>query len=401
MKIGLVTGEYPPMEGGVGAFTRELAKEFSRNGNEVHIITSRMARPQIDDRSVWDIKEPYDMGYAQLHARINRWWWPAMSTIAQIVARFDLEIINVQYQAAAYDMYVPAINFLPWRLRGVTQTVVTFHDLRVPYLFPKAGWLRKRMVKNLVRTTGGVIVTNSEDYKQLIETDIEGLRVVQLPIGSNIDAREPEPLEIDQIRNALLVKKNGILLGYFGFLNESKGADVLLEALARLPDHFELVFIGGQTGSSDTSKNREFLDGLKGRIGELGLKPRVHWSGFLADEDVSAYLCSCDMMVLPYRDGASLRRGTLMAAMVHGCPIVTTNPSANVDQLIHGENVWMTPVDDPDELADSIVHLAEDSALRAKLGEGAKKSSAQFSWRDIAAHTESFFEMVIASGAKH
>jgi glycosyltransferase involved in cell wall biosynthesis len=387
------------MEGGVGAFTRELAKEFSRNGNEVHIITSRLARPEIDDRSLWDIKEPYDMGYAQLHARISRWWWPAMSTIARIVDRFDLDIINVQYQAAAYDMNVPAINFLPWRLRGLTQTVVTFHDLRVPYLFPKAGWLRQRMVQNLARTTGGVIVTNSEDYKQLVETGMEGLRVAQLPIGSNIDAREPESLEIDRIRNALLDKKNGVLLGYFGFLNESKGADVLLAALVGLPDHYELVFIGGQTGSSDTSRNRVFLEGLRGEIDELGLKPRVHWSGFLADEDVSAYLCACDMMVMPYRDGASLRRGTLMAAMAHGCPIVTTNPSANIDQLIHGENVWMTPVDDPDKLADAIVHLAEDSALRAKLGEGAKKCSAQFSWRDIAAKTESFFETVIASGA--
>jgi glycosyltransferase involved in cell wall biosynthesis len=397
MKIGLVTGEYPPMEGGVGAFTCKLAKEFSRNGNEVHIITSRLARPQNDDRSVWDIKEPYDKGYGQLHARINRWWWGSMSTIAQIVNRYDLEIINVQYQAAAFDMNIPAINFLPWRLRGLTNTVVTFHDFRVPYLFPKAGWLRHRMVQNLVKTSSGVIVTNSEDYNRLAETEIDLLRITQLPIGSNIDAREPTSLEIERIRNALLSNKNGVLLGYFGFLSETKGANILLEALAGLPDHFELVFIGGQTGSSDTSRNREFLARLNGRIEELGIKQRVHWSGFLADEDVSAFLCSCEMMVLPYRDGASLRRGTLMASLAHGCPIVTTLPSVRIDELIHGENVWMTPVDDSDELADAIVHLAEDSALRAKLGAGAKKSSAQFSWSDIAAKTESFYETIIAT----
>ncbi len=399
MRIGLVSGEYPPMEGGVGAFTRELAKEFSKSGNEVHVITSRLARPAVDDRSIWDIREPYDIDYAQLHARIGRWWWSSMSIIAQIVDRFDLDIINVQYQAAAFDMNVPAINFLPWRLHEMTKVVVTFHDLRVPYLFPKAGRLRWKMVHRLARTADGVVVTNLEDFERLAQAEEIEIPIVQLPIGSNIQARQPTSAEIEEVRGSILRQKDETLLGYFGFLNESKGADTLVEALSNLPDRYELIFIGGQTGSSDSSRNKEFLDNLNQHIKTLDLQNRIHWSGFLSEAEVSKYLCACDLMVLPYKDGASLRRGTLMAALAHGCPIITTRPTSAVDQLVHGENVWMTRVNDPEELAEAIVNLAADADLRTKLSTGAKKTSVQFGWPDIAAKTESFFEEIIASNS--
>ena len=45
--------------------------------------------------------------------------------------------MNIQYQTAAYGMS-PFIHFLPDALRPIP-VVTTFHDLRFPYLFPKAG----------------------------------------------------------------------------------------------------------------------------------------------------------------------------------------------------------------------------------------------------------------------
>ena len=386
------------MEGGVGAFTEKIAGEFSKNGSEVHIITSRDARPQGERRSVWDIHEPYDLGYAQLHARIKRWWWPAMSIPAQIAARYDLEIINVQYQAAAFDMNIPAVSFLPWRLRGLCKTVVTFHDLRVPYLFPKAGGLRNKALHQLARSADGVIVTNGEDYNQLLAIGIGADQLVQLPIGSNIPAYDPDPAVVSRLRKDLLSSENGVLLGYFGFLNSSKGADILVHTLSGLPPEFELIFIGGQTGASDSAKNRRFLDNLQQQIKDRGIRNRIHWSGFLEDSEVSAYLHACDLVVMPYRDGVSLRRGTLMAALAHGCTIITTEPTAPVEPLVHGENVWMTPADSPASLGTAVVHLAGDRELRLKLSRGAKLISERFSWPEIAARTESFFSRVIENG---
>ena len=110
MKIALVSGEYPPLEGGVGAFTQELARALHAQKQEVHIITSRSAKPDSPKQRFGRLPEPSDLGFAQLHAAIGRWRWPSVSTIADLTLRYEFDVVNIQYQAAAYNMNSPAIN---------------------------------------------------------------------------------------------------------------------------------------------------------------------------------------------------------------------------------------------------------------------------------------------------
>jgi glycosyltransferase involved in cell wall biosynthesis len=381
------------MEGGVGAFTQGLAQALATAGHQVHIITGREARPQGKQR-VRDVLEPVDIGFAQLHPRIRRWRWPSLSTVADVVLRHQLQLVNVQYQAAAYNMYSPAINLLPWRLKGLTRTAVTFHDLRVPYLFPKAGRLRRMAVNFMARQAHGVIVTNAEDYQSLVARLQSPVR--QIPIGSNIDTYSPNHIEIAEVRESLGVREPHCLLGYFGFLHQSKGADTLVRALAKLDEGTHLVFIGGRTGTSDSDNTRAFYDRLTSLIAELDLEDRVHWTGFMSETRVSTYLHAADVMVMPYRDGVSLRRGTLMAVLAHGRPLITTRPATPTPELDHGQNVWFVPVDDEVTLAEAIGTLAADPALRARLGEEAAQVADLFTWDKIAARTAAFYNELLA-----
>jgi len=388
MKIGLVTGEFPPMEGGVGAFTQELARALADLRHEIHIITDRRARP-FDARRRWqDLLEPVDLDFAQLHPNVKKWRWTAVSQIADVALRYNLDVVNVQYQAAAYNMRSAAINLLPWRLKGLTKTAVTFHDLRVPYLFPKAGPLRQTAVTTMAKYAQGAIVTNRADYEAL--TAVVPTPVRQIPIGSNITTYTPNHIELHEAREILGLQPGDCLLGYFGFLNESKGADTLLHALASLEAHVHLVFIGGQTGSSDPSNNQSFLGQLQALIGELGLEARVHWTGFQPDQRVSTFLHAADLMVMPYRDGVSLRRGTLMAVLAHGRPLLTTAPATPTPELVHGENVWLVAPDDAAALAAAVQTLIGSPDLRAKLGQHAVQVADLFTWDKIAAETAVF-----------
>jgi glycosyltransferase involved in cell wall biosynthesis len=395
-KIGFITGEYPPMEGGVGAFTQELARELANNGHDIHIFTSKKARPKDEKRSLWDLKEPYEIGYAKLHAHVARWRWGAMNSVAAAAARFDLDIVNIQYQAIAYDMHFPAINFLPWRMKEISLVIATFHDLRVPYLFPKAGRLRRGVVNHLARSADGVICTNQEDAQSLKEIGIKDDRLELIPIGSNISLHKPSEDDLSAVRYKLGLKPTDNLIAFFGFINPSKGADTLLLALAALPDNIHLVFIGGATGSSDAKGNQLLLDELHKIIRELDLGGRVHWSGFLPDRDVSAYLNAAEVVVMPYRDGVSLRRGTLMAVLAHGRPLITTKPFVPIPELIHGENVWLTPIDAKTALSQSITAVLSDFELQKKLSRGALKLSSLYSWNVIAERTTAFYSKIIS-----
>lgn len=381
------------MEGGVGAFTQELAKALAASGHTIHIITDRKARPPMAERRVRDLRQPVDLGFAQHHPQIKKWRWPALAAIADIVLRYELEIINVQYQAAAYHMRSPAINLLPWRLKGISRNVVTFHDLRVPYLFPKAGRLRETAVTFMARQAHGAIVTNAADYQQLTARCRQPIR--QIPIGSNITTYTPPPQEISALRQELGLIQGDKLLGYFGFLNESKGADTLLRALAQLDAAVHLVFIGGQTGSSDAANNESFLAGLRQLVTNLGLAERVHWTGFVADRQVSAFLRAADVMVMPYRDGVSLRRGTLMAALAHGRCLITTTPTTATPELVHGRNVWLVPPDAPAALAEAIQTVLGNATLRQGLESGATQVADLFTWEKIAGETTVFFQQLL------
>ena len=128
MKIGLVTGEYPPMEGGVGAFTQELAKAFHEAGHEIHIITDRRARSADHPRTLSRVLEPIVLPYANLHPHIRSWRLSSLSKIVDIILRYNLDVVNIQYQAAAYNMNDPAINLLPWRIKNVSKTIVKLHE---------------------------------------------------------------------------------------------------------------------------------------------------------------------------------------------------------------------------------------------------------------------------------
>lgn len=388
------------MEGGVGAFTRELAQALAAAGHGLHILTHRDARPEPPPGERYGfgrLREPFSLPYGQLHPRAGRWGWADAGLLPDLALRYDLDVLNIQYQAAAYNMRSPAINLIPWRLQRLVPTVVTFHDLRVPYLFPKAGRLRRLAVQQMARQAAGVIATNPEDYARLQEMGIQPQRLAQIPIGSNITVHESEAEASLLVRRQLRVRPVDCLLAYFGFLNDSKGANLLVRALARLDERFHLLFIGGRTGASDSANNQAFLDRLDHLIEELGLGTRVHWTGFLSDAEVSRHFFASDMVVLPYRDGISLRRGTLMAALAHGRPVISTEPTHPSPPLAHRENVWLVPRDDEAALAEAIRQLAAEAEKRERLARGAEDAAAHFTWERIAARTATFYRKIVES----
>jgi glycosyltransferase involved in cell wall biosynthesis len=157
-------------------------------------------------------------------------------------------------------------------------------------------------------------------------------------------------------------------------------------------------------GASDPT-NVAYLRRVRQLIERLGMTPRVHWTGYVPEEEVSAYLLAADICVLPYRDGASFRRGSLMAALTHGLPIVTTRtpgeqptPTAfSIPRLVNGKNVLLVPPEDPSEIANAVQRLIADPGLRERIGRGARELSEHFRWEDIAArHLEVYRALGVA-----
>ena len=383
MRICLISGEFPPMQGGVGDYTRELGHAMAILGHDVMILTSVNAAgmEQSVDFRVFPIVED--------------WGWFFLRSANTFFAQKSPDVVNIQYQTAAYGMK-PAINLLPgyMRLRGGKRPimVVTFHDLLVPFLFRGAGPLRRWVTDVLARRVDGVVATNEEDAASLDERAPDTPRRL-IPIGSNITPTSLDEFDRQTWRDRWGITKDQLALSYFGFLNQSKGGEELIEALGKLVAGgrgAKLIMIGGQVGASDPT-NMAYLSHVEQLIDRLSLEERVIWTDYLPDHEVTATLKASDVCVLPYRDGVSTRRGTLMAALAHGLPIVTTTPRVPLAQFRDGENMLLVPPENPDAIAGAVARLADDAALREQVGAGAAALAEQYTWPAIAEATMKFY----------
>ena len=92
-------------------------------------------------------------------------------------------------------------------------------------------------------------------------------------------------------------------------------------------------------------------------------------------------------MAFPFTDGASLRRASMLAALDHGLPVVTTYPKHPTPELQESDALLLVPPDDPTALSQALHRLYEDHALVDTLSTAAHQFAAQFSWPRIAEHT--------------
>ena len=377
MRIGIVTGEYPPMRGGVGAYTRILAQHLSRHGHSLHIFSDVQAKSD-----TFPIQSPS-----------SGWGIDSLWQIRQWANSNRLDILSLQFQTAAYGMS-PWIHFLP-DIVCTCPVVTTFHDLRFPYLFPKAGPLRDWIVMRLASRSAGVIVTNHEDAQRVQHLPSRCL----IPIGSNILDTLPGENEAQQWREKTGAESDEFLLAYFGLINRSKGLETLLESLSGLRNASipaRLLIIGGSAGSSDPT-NASYIHEIETLIAHHNLDDYVHRTGFLDEAEVAAALHASDAIVLPFNDGASFRRGSLMAAIHFGRAIVTTVPRVHIPEFVHGQNMLLVPPQNADALTDTLRQLYNDPEIRQHLQQNASALAKRFDWQKIASDYLEFFETVAGS----
>lgn len=373
MRILFVTGEYPPMQGGVADYTRALGLALVAAGQEVAVLTSNRAS-----------EAPVDPGLA-VWPEVTTWGRSCWATLDGVITGWRPDIVHIQYQTAAYDMQ-PGINLWPWRpwRRPDEATAVTFHDLRLPYLFPKAQVVRRWVTATLARSCDLAITTNPEDTAALsiVRSDL-----VEIPIGSNIPCQAPAGFDRAAWRQQWGVPPDAPVLCYFGFLNASKGAEMLVVVLKTLVDQgfdAHMLMIGGSVGASDPT-NRAYLQKVEDALARVGVADRVHWTGHMAAAEVSAAFLASDICLLPYQDGVSYRRGSFMAALAHGMPIVTTRPAVPYRDLIDGETLLLAEIGDGPGLAAACVRVLTDAGLRWRLRHQALQLADKSSWTRIAA----------------
>jgi len=147
-------------------------------------------------------------------------------------------------------------------------------------------------------------------------------------------------------------------------LTAKKGLDTVLDALAVLTRR-------GIPCSLDVVGEGEERAALEARVARLGLTDQVRFHGALAHERVrklyaraDAFALGCRVLANGDRDGVP---NVLVEAMAMGLPVAATDVSALPELAVDGVTALTCPPDEPERLADNLLRLVTDGALRRRL----------------------------------
>ncbi len=385
MRIMMISAEYPPMPGGVGDYTRKLNQALTQYGHEVAVVTGKRGQAFRDAARVYP-------------TRIEQWDRSCIDTLRAIVNALQPDIVHIQYQTGAYGMKV-AINTLPERLNRERahglRIVTTAHDLLPPYLFPKAGALRDWYTKRIIHAADGAVLTNAADFHR-VQAEGWNAHATFIPIGANV-VLDPSPQYDRELwRHKFGVQADQTLFAYFGLLTHTKGIEVIMAALAQLPDTAKLALIGG---SGESNEDQSYANALRQQIATSDIEQRVVLTGHVEPSDVSGYLLASDAVVLPFVDGYSYRRGSLIAALAHGVPVITTQAEQPVSQaplpdLRDGQDVLLIEPNNVEQLVAAMQRLTSDQELALRLSRNGRMLSQTFAWERIAEQHIALYELI-------
>ncbi len=193
-----------------------------------------------------------------------------------------------------------------------------------------------------------------------------------LPYGITVE----DYLNIDRkpILTEKLTDKDSVKVFFTGRLVYYKGVDVLLKAF-RLVYGCEL-FIAG-TGELEAE--------LKAYAKEHNMEDKIHFLGFLPDDELKQAYADCDIFVLPSVAKSEAFGIVQLEAMVYGKPVVNTNLPSGVPYVsLDGETGLTVPPSNAKTLAKAINRLAEDKGLREEYGKNAvERVMENFNEKDV------------------
>jgi glycosyltransferase involved in cell wall biosynthesis len=166
-------------------------------------------------------------------------------------------------------------------------------------------------------------------------------------------------------------KQGEKLLLYAGRLEPVKNPLLLLRALRRLAEENRAGGLRCVVAGGGSMRRR-----VENEIRRLGLQSLVVSEPAVPFDRMAELYRSAYILVLP-----SVVEGfptTVLEAGAFGVPAIATDTIGNRDAVIHGETGLLVPPNDEKALAEAIFGLAQDPALRNRLGQSAFNRSREF-----------------------
>ncbi|WP_376098920.1 glycosyltransferase family 4 protein [Roseomonas sp. CCTCC AB2023176] len=244
------------------------------------------------------------------------------------------------------------------RREGVPRVAYTCHG----FLFNQPGPMWRRGLSLALERLGGrltdVFITVSEEEARDARRLGIHREAVAVLNGRDPDRFRPDPEARAAIRAELGAAEGDCVVTAVSRLVRHKGHPELLRAMESVPG--AILWVVGERLASD---HGEDLEPAFARAAEV-LGPRLKRLGYR--HDVGRILAASDIFCLPsHFEGLPM---SVIEAMLTGLPVVATDISGPREMVADGETGLIVPPMTVEPLARALNRLAEDPALRVRMG---------------------------------
>ena len=344
-RLAWITPDYPPDRGGVSDHSSAMVSVLRAAGHDV-LVCSR----------------PHERGFRQLDAELAA-HAPDLVVLAYVPLGYAPRTGGIAPALARWCIGL--------RKRLHCRAILLAHEASLPagYLLRqrdfKLAALAAAQIAQFSILTGcfdSVLFSNEGTLRAWVQ-HFPPLtkRSHTIRICSNIPYSPSASPAADLMAAGYMVPASTIL--FFGTGHQSVLLDYVEEAFVALlavEPNARLVVMG---------MSAEKLRELRPSLADLG--DRVHALGYVAAEHVSLWLQVATLVLSPLIEGVSARKGTVMAALQHGKPVVTTRGFHTRDDIAWDRICVLTPLDRA-AFAAIAVKVWHDAKLRAEVGSAAR-----------------------------
>jgi glycogen(starch) synthase len=370
MKVMQVTPEFPPpLIGGGGYHVYNLSRELVKKGVEVTVFTFNSSKSS----TIGKIVETQ-------FGRVKIYRFPAFSvprtiyaiapTLIPSLLREEPDIIH----AHGYQFFTSDAAAMMSRIKK-KPLILTLHGF--PRGFSKASHKAyfNLIGKKTLKTTKKIIAVSNKVAQEFKAIQVPEERIIVIPNGVNLEEFD-HALNGDNFRKRLNIKENEKLILSIGRLEEIKGFQYLIMALAKMQSEaspIKLVIAGPEFNYGQQ---------LRKLVTETRMEDRVIFYGPIDGGEKLDALAAADVAVVPsIYEGFSI---FLLEAMAAGKPVIATKTGIAQELIQNGKNGFLVNPGDAEDLSEKILAIFNDNQLSSSMGRESRNTAKAFDWGKIA-----------------
>lgn len=384
MKILFINYEYPPLGGGGGIETQDLAVELALH-HQVYVLTTGFGNlPAKELKNGVNIYRVPVLGRTDLPTAtlisLITFFPTAFFYGLFLIPKIRPQVINAHFvvPSGLPAAFLAKIFKIPFVLTLIGGDVYDPSKGTSPHRHAILRWTIRRIMRCADRLTAISNDTKERAIRHYRAT--EGIEVIplgfvppaepSLAVKNNVDYMSEKPLHFATI-GRLVPRK-----GYFD----------LLGSFARMDDKKAMLDIMG---------DGPLFSEMKDEISKLGIDNRVVLHGRVSDQKKYDILRQADIYVsTSHHEGFGI---CFLEAMYAGLPIIAPNIGGQSDFLASGRNALIVAVSDLEKITKAMNQMVSDSNLRREMGENNKRDVEKYLIHNTAKSYELIFEDIISS----